>query len=362
MKKTIYILLIVISSFIYSKPVIADYDALMNEKNTFSNIVDKYNDSGLNLSLDSDTDAKGFTYKLKTYLLSALNSEISSSLYILIVVSLICIIVSVSNNFISDNFIQEAASFGCYTVISYLIVVSFKTVFDYCVSAMSDITDFMDITIPTFMTVLASSGYETTAVSIQSVFLIMSSFISHIIKNTIMPVLFVTGVLGVVNGMSYDGKLTKLITLVSKTSKYTIGIILTVFAGILTFSGFGTSSADSLMIRTAKYAVSSFVPIVGSCLSDTLSTVVSSSAALKNQMGYICFIILILICLMPIVKTAVLIFMFKFCASISMIISNNKVPVMIDSVSECLITICSMLLFVSVVFVIVIGIIASVGG
>lgn len=361
MKKIIYVIFLACLILIISQNSLADNE-FSKEIKDFETVVDKYNTEDINLSVDDGEDYASVTEKLKSYLIRTLNSEFERSIYILIIITMICITVSVINNFISENPIQEAACFGCYAIAAYLTVINFKNVFDYCADALINVCDFMDITIPTFLTVLASSGYSGTAISIQGVFLIMSSFISHIVKNTVMPIMFVVGILGIVNGMSYGGRLRKLIKLVSKTAKYSIGLILTIFAGILSFSGLSSSSVDSLTLKTAKYAVSSFVPIVGNCLSDALGTVVSSSVVLKNQIGFICFIILIIICLIPIIKTAVIIFVFKFCSSVSQIISNDRISLMIDSVSECLVTICCMLLFVSVIFVIVIGIIASIGG
>ena len=60
---------------------------------------------------------------------------------------------------------------------------------------------------------------------------------------------------------------------------------MTVFMSILSVQTFVTSSADSVLIRTAKFAVSSGVPIVGGTISDAVSTVHGSLALIKSSVG-----------------------------------------------------------------------------
>ena len=48
---------------------------------------------------------------------------------------------------------------------------------------------------------------------------------------------------------------------------------------------FITSSADSVAMKAAKFAVSNSVPIVGGAVSDALSTVKGSLALVKSSMG-----------------------------------------------------------------------------
>src|SRR5699024_11936825 len=85
-----------------------------------------------------------------------------------------------------------------------------------------------------------------------------------------------------------------------------IGASLTVFIGIMSMYGIA-SKVDGVTVRTAKFAVDKFVPIVGKFLSDAMDTVVGCSAVLKNAVGVIGLFTLFLICIIPIIKIVALI-------------------------------------------------------
>lgn len=59
-----------------------------------------------------------------------------------------------------------------------------------------------------------------------------------------------------------------------------LGVSFTIFIAIITIYGIG-SNVDGITIRTAKYAVDNFIPIIGKFLSDAVETVVGGSAILK---------------------------------------------------------------------------------
>lgn len=52
-----------------------------------------------------------------------------------------------------------------------------------------------------------------------------------------------------------------------------LGIILTIFVGVLSLEGTLSSSIDGITAKTAKTVISSAIPIVGSILSDALDSI-----------------------------------------------------------------------------------------
>ena len=133
------------------------------------------------------------------------------------------------------------------------------------------------------------------------------------------------------------------------------------FAGVLAFSGFSSSATDSLAVQTAKFAVSNFVPVVGGCLSSALNGLKQSTVLLKNNMGYVGFLILVSLCIVPVVKIMISVFSLKLGATVVHMFSESKLAAMLDSVCEVLVTLGSLVVFVAVVFVLIIGVISAVG-
>ncbi len=64
-----------------------------------------------------------------------------------------------------------------------------------------------------------------------------------------------------------------------------LGFIGVLFSAVLSFSAFLTNAADTMTLRTAKYAVSQMVPVVGSSVSSAVSALAASMSYLKSTVG-----------------------------------------------------------------------------
>ena len=91
---------------------------------------------------------------------------------------------------------------------------------------------------------------------------------------------------------------------ITKTIKTTftsvIVFTMSIFMFIFSMKNVISQGADSLSIKTAKFAISSFVPILGASINDALRTVSSSLSIIKNSCGIIAIISILLI-VIPIV-------------------------------------------------------------
>ena len=164
-----------------------------------------------------------------------------------------------------------------------------------------------------------------------------------------------------VNGISTSLDFTIVIKLISKMIKYAIGAVMTIFAGIIGFAGFSTGTGDNVAVKTIKYTVSNFVPIVGTCLSDALNSITQSSIAVKNSIGYVGFIGIISLCLIPVIKVGVSIVVLRLSASVASLFLENHLGTMIDAICDIMATMVSMLVFIIAIFILVIGIMTSAG-
>jgi stage III sporulation protein AE len=167
--------------------------------------------------------------------------------------------------------------------------------------------------------------------------------------------------LSVIASVSNVVNLAGIISLISKTIKFVVGIIMTVFAGITAFSGFSAVAGDNLAVQTAKFAVTNFVPVVGGCLSSALSGIKQSSVLLKNNLGFVGFLTLLSLSMMPLIKIMLSVFAFKLCASVVHLFNETRLVTMFDLVCEVLVTLGALVLFTGVVFLLIIGVISSVG-
>ena len=122
-----------------------------------------------------------------------------------------------------------------------------------------------------------------------------------------------------------------------------------------------SANVDGVTIRTAKFAVDNFIPIIGKFLSDAVETVIGCSSILKNGIGIIGLIALFLICIAPAVKIVVLIFIYKMIAAIIQPVASPNITTCFSEVGKALLLILIGVLSVATMFFITITIIVEAG-
>lgn len=134
----------------------------------------------------------------------------------------------------------------------------------------------------------------------------------------------------------------------------------TVFIGIITMYGIG-ANIDGVTIRTAKFAVDNFIPIIGKFLSDAVEAVIGCSAILKNGIGMIGLVVLFFICIAPAIKITVLIFIYKVIAALVEPIASINISSSFSEVSKSLLLLLIGILSVATMFFITITVIVEAG-
>ena len=100
---------------------------------------------------------------------------------------------------------------------------------------------------------------------------------ARIYTTVIIPLILIGFIMQFVNNISDDYKISKLTKLINQWALWIQGIIMTIFIAILTIRGITATTIDQVTVKTAKFAVDNFVPIVGKCLSDAISSVAGYS-------------------------------------------------------------------------------------
>ena len=238
---------------------------------------------------------------------------------------------------------------------------SFYIGVDIAKSAINQMTGFMVALIPVLITLVASVGGFVEAAVMDPVIIGAITVSSNLFMYIIIPVISMSFVLQFVNNLSLDYKIDKLTKLLNQGALWTQGIIMTIFIGVITIRGITSKTIDQVTVKTAKFAVDNFVPIVGKSLSDAISTVAGYSVLLKNALSSLGLVVIIAMLLFPIVKLIIMIVLYKLTAALIEPISDGRLVNCINSAGDSLILIMSCLICVSIMFFIMISIVASAG-
>ena len=156
---------------------------------------------------------------------------------------------------------------------------------------------FMQAYVPVFASLTAAGG-GTQAASGYSVFLIgVCAAVKTACDSVIIPVTGMLLALCAVVSITQTASLAAA-DFILKTVKWSLGIICAVAGAMFSLQTGIAAAADSASLRTAKFAVSGFVPIVGNTLSEALGTVVSAAGIMRGSVG-VTGIAALLIMLLP---------------------------------------------------------------
>ena len=198
-----------------------------------------------------------------------------------------------------------------------IVLQAFRLAGDSCSEALSVMSGFVYALLPVLLTLLASLGAVSSVGVFNPVMLAAVSMALHVCRSFVLPLLHISGALTVGGNLSPNLSMSGLARLCRDVAMGVFGIMLTLFGAVLGLLGLTGSVVDGLGMKAVKSASGIFIPIVGRTIADVMDTVISTSLLLKNTIGVLGLMILLLICILPAVKILALSLMFRLAAALA---------------------------------------------
>lgn len=203
-----------------------------------------------------------------------------------------------------------------FFVLLGLALKSFALVVGTGKSTVENMVNFMLALLPVLFTLLASLGHITLVTLFHPFIIFAVHIIASLVSNIIFPLIFCATILNLVSLISPHFKINRLADFFQDCSTFGLGLLLTLFIGLMTVQGVAGGIGDAVALRTAKFLTGAIIPVVGSMLTDTVETVVSYSLLIKNGATVAGLIILALTVIFPLLKILALVAVYKFCGAI----------------------------------------------
>ncbi len=311
-------------------------------------------------------NGKGIGYsKVLTKILSILAKEVFSSIkgaiFIFIIVLLMSVMSGISLEKNSD--IVNIAHLICFVAIAGIAIITFKDTIVLFKNTTDILSKIMQIASPFLIAILIGTGAITTTGIIQPSLLFISSLIGFIITYIVIPFITISVILNIVSAMSENLRFSNLSKIFNKTAIWVVGIVLTLFLGILALETSLTSSIDSLTLNVTQSAVSNFVPVVGKFFSDSLESVIGATKIIGKTGGILGIITMIIISSIPILKILSIIIVYLALGSIVEIVcKEEKINKFICGMKDVYKNLLGILIGLDMIFIISIGIILNLCG
>lgn len=224
-------------------------------------------------------------------------------------------------------------------------------------TVLNECTEFMTAFTPVFAGILMTSGSAGAAIGYQTAVYALIQFMIQIVDSVLLPFLSMGLAMTIADAANTGVSLGGMVRMSKTAVTWLLGLMMTIFLGVLSIQGIVRGAADSFAAKTVRYVVSNFVPIVGGAVSDAYGTVMGSLRILRSTTGII-GILSVCILFLPVFAELVLYrFAVMLAAAVSELFSTDALTRLLHGMEQVVQMAIAILSCFSILFVISIALI-----
>ena len=278
----------------------------------------------MNNAIQGNVDNNVLIKKVIKLFGTEVRSSVKTLISILVIIVIHSVLKAISDS-LENNNISEIIYYVQYILIVTVIMSNFNSIIQTVKETSQNLVAFMNMLVPILITLMVYTGSITTSGILEPFILFMINFVGNIIQSILIPLMLIITVFSIISKISNKIQIDKISSFLKSSVIWFLGIILTVFVGVISLEGTLSSSVDGITAKTTKAAVSTIIPVVGKILGDAVDTVLGCGLVLKNAVGIVGVIVIIGICIVPIIKLGVITIAYNLSASIIQPIADEKI-------------------------------------
>ena len=225
---------------------------------------------------------------------------------VLSLVGLAVLSVIIGNFRTNTSGVNTIVTFACYSAAIIVVSSVFYNVIDITSTVLNNLSSQIDVLMPILMSLLVAIGNNVLVSIYKPIVAILSSGVAYVFSKILLPIFVMAFIFTVIGNISKNIKLNKFVDFLSSCFKYIVGFAFTIFSGALMVQGIVANKYDNLSFKATKFAMKSYIPLIGGYISDGLDFVVMSSVLIKNAIGVGGLILILSSVLIPIITIVVL--------------------------------------------------------
>ena len=276
------------------------------------------------------------------------------------VILLVALINSVKSTIASSSLTSVLDSVSVLSV-SIILIQPISSTIEYSSMVIKLSSDFMLIFTPVMVAIMLTMGQSLQGAGSYSMVMGAGTAVSQISANILQPLLNTFLGMSVVSGISQRVKLGGFCELVNKMVKWVLTFVMSIFTTILTMQSVISASADSTGTRATRFAISSFVPLVGGALSEAYQTVRSCMGMLKSGVGVFAILATSIIYLPAIISCILWLVAINIATALAEVFDMKQIITLLKSVAVVINTLIAILLCCMIIFIISSAVMLMVG-
>jgi len=188
--------------------------------------------------------------------------------------------------------------------------------------------------LPTLGAIFTAMGANVSSGVSSPLVLLCTQAAGYFSVNILPALVSVMCAMAIVSSMSYDKRADGLFMFINSFAVFFLTGTLSLFSASACVAIGGASSADSVSMRAAKYAVDNYVPIVGGLFADSFEILRACLGGLKNTIGITASFYIALICLPSLLSCALSSLTLKAVSALSSLMGSDVIGKLCERMSK----------------------------
>ncbi len=289
-------------------------------------------------------------------------TQVRQILPTIVIILCIAILGAIVSNFkpgVSSKGVHDIIHFVCYGLVIMLVAVSVKQVCGLTSNSLNRMQQQMSVIFPILMTLLTAIGSVASVSVYNPLVAVLTNGVGTLFTKVMYPMFILTFIFVILGHLTDTVKLKKFTGFLTSSFKWIVGIVFTLFGGLLAIQGISAGRADGLSVKLTKFTVKSYVPIIGGYISEGFDLIVLSSMLIKNAIGVVGLFVIAATILVPVVTIVVLKLSFKLAAGLIEPLGDGKISNFLDECSNIMIYPIVIILAVAFMYLITVALIVG---
>ncbi len=220
--------------------------------------------------------------------------------------------------------VSSAAFIGCFAFMCTIIIGVIKDMTALVFDTAATVDIVTKGLVPALFSFLAAMGNITQVTLAQPFVLSVAQLMSELLKEYILPFILLGFALSLSESITGMAGLKYFGELILKITKWVLVFSVVLFLSLLSAQSIAGNAIDSIAVKTTKFAVSNFIPVVGGAISDGVETLGMSVKTIKNAVGISGVAGILYICFLPLLKIYGASLVFHIMAALSYPVSDKR--------------------------------------
>ncbi len=305
-----------------------------------------------------DNDAGAFFNAAVSLASGAVKDSLPALIAIFAIALLYSVVGGLSGGFLKKS-TTELIYFACYAAMISIVVAKTASLLVSATETVKSMQALMNAAFPVLLTLLTALGSVTSASVYRPMTAVLATGVTSVVTSVVLPLFIAATTVGIIGHLSKNVKLSKLTTFFKSCADFILGGIFGIFATFLSVQGLTGAIADTVSVKTAKFALQSYVPLLGGYLSDGFDLVLAGLVLIKNSAGLVVTLLILSAIIVPVVEIAVFSLGLKLVGGLIEPFSDERFSAMLGGVSKNLGVLIAIVLGVGFMFILTVMLVVA---